>query len=71
MFFYKVSENANFEKVWSILLKIKIGKIQLFLAICLHAISSFVGGAHQALTQVSLVAAKVFVFFYTKTKICV
>jgi hypothetical protein len=71
MFFYKVSKNTNFEKVWSIFLKIKIEKIQIFLAICLHAISSFVGGAHRALTQMSLVAAKGFVFFYIKTKMCV
>ncbi len=58
MFFYKVSENANFEKVWSIFLEIKIEKIQIFLTICLHGISSFVGGAHRDLTQISLVAAK-------------
>ncbi len=66
-----MSENANFEKVWAIVLKIKIGKVPIFLAISLHAISSFVGSAHRALTRISLVAAKRFVFLYTKTKMYV
>jgi hypothetical protein len=59
------------KKFGQFFLKIKIEKIQMFLAIFLHAISSFFGGAHGALTQISLVAEKRFVFFYTKTKMCV
>jgi hypothetical protein len=67
-----VTENANLEKVWAISLKIKIEKIPIVLSISSHAISSFIGSAHRALTQISLVAAKRFVFFYTKNEnVCV
>jgi hypothetical protein len=67
-----VSENANFEKVWAIVLKIKIGKVPIFLAISLHAISSFVGSAHRALTRISLVAAKTFcVLLHKNENVCV
>ncbi len=72
MFLYKVNENANFEKVWSIFLRIKSKRFKLFLAFLLHQQSSFFRGKSWIFSYIPLLATPTFcVPLHKNENVCV